>query len=277
MSTKYKQFGLYTKITQYLVVVLTKRFRFVISSFVQLLLFYYFRDYLYNFFFLFIFIFVTFVIQVLTIWSSEVKSKLWVYLFGIFVNVSLVTFYNVYPQLKPSLKVIYSLIFGVFNYSFLITSNVFLVSFERGRKIPLIRASLTLNSILNLFVLFFFYVSSIKLWPNIFFQVLSIFISTYIISWYYFFVNNIDIERNKKYIIESFLVSVLIVQTYLVLIFKQLNFFYIALILTTATYTLNDYMKNYLKYSLKKQVIISYFIINFIVFFVAILSNQFLN
>lgn len=173
MSTKFTQLGLYIKITQYSGLLVAKRFRFVISSFVQLLLFYYFRDYLYNVLFLFLFIFVTFIIQVLTLWSSEVKSKLWIYLFGIFVNVSLVMFYNVYPQLKPSLKVIYSLIFGIFNYSFLITSNVFLVSFERGRKIPLIRASLTLNSILNLFVLFFFYVSSIKLWPNIFLQVIS--------------------------------------------------------------------------------------------------------
>lgn len=104
-----------------------------------------------------------------------------------------------------------------------------------------------------------------------------IFISTLIISWYYFFVNNIDIERNKKYFVESLLVSLLIIQTYLVLIFKQLNFFYIALILTTASYTLNDYMKNYLKYSLKKQIIISYFVMNLIVFCVAILSNTFLT
>ena len=274
MSTKFTQLGLYTIITRYLKTFIDKRYRFVISSFIQLTLFFLFRDYLYNTYYLLLFILVTFIIQLITLWSSEIKSKIWIYLFGVFLNVSLVLFYNVYPQLKPSLKVIFSLIIGIFNYAFLITSNVFLVSFERGRKIPLIRASLTLNSVLNLFVLFFFYVSSIKLWTNLPFQAISIFVSTYVVSWYYFYVNNIEIERNKNYVLESFLVSVLIVQTFFVLVFKELNFFYIALILTTATYTLNDYIKNYLKYSLKKQIILSYFIINLIVFSVAIFSNQ---
>jgi len=274
MDTKFTQYKLYTNFTRLFSVIFAKRFRFIISSFIQLILFYLFRDYLYNFLYLVLFIFVTFIIQVITLWSIEIKSRWWVYLFGIFLNLSLVLFYNVYPQLKPSLKVVYSLIFGVFNYVLLITSNIFLVSFERGRKIPLIRASLTLNSILNLFTLFFFYVSSIKLWPNLFFQAVLIFSSTFAVSWYYFYVNNIDIERNKNYVLESFLVSLLVVQTFLVLIFRQINFFYIALMLTTICYTLNDYIKNYLKYSLKKQVIVSYFIINIIVFLFTVLSNS---
>jgi len=276
MNTKLTQYKLYTNLTRFFFIVLDKRFRFVISSLIQLLLFYLFRDYLYNLLYLSLFIFVTFIIQVITLWSSEVRSKWWIYLFGMFLNLSLVLFYNVYPQLKPSLKVAYSLILGLFNYVLLITSNVFLVSFERGRKIPLIRASLTLNSILNLFTLFFFYVSSIKLWPNLLLQIVLIFVSTFIVSWYYFYVNNIEIERNKNYILESFLVSLLVVQTFFVLIFRQISFFYIALILTTVAYTLNDYIKNYLKYSLKKQIIISYFIINIIVFVVMLISNSIL-
>jgi|GEM_PF-4783374 len=276
MSKLFIQSGLYTKLTQYIVNLVAKRYRFVISSIIQLSLFLLLRDSLYNIYYFLLFILITFLVQVITLWSSEVKSKIWVYLFGIFLNVSLVMFYNVYPQLKPSLKVFYSVVFGMFNYAFLITSNVFLVSFERGRKIPLIKASLTLNSILNLFVLFFLYVSSIKLWPNVVIQTFSIFVSTYVISWYYFYVNNIEIERNKNYILESFLVSILVMQTFFVLIFKQLNFFYIALILSTVTYTLHDYMKNYLKYALRKQIIISYLIINLIVFSIAILANQFL-
>jgi len=239
-----------------------------------MILFYLFRDYLYHPVYFFIFILGTFLIQLISLWSSEVKSKLWVYLFGIFLNVSLVLFYSVYPQLKPSLKVADSLILGSFNYVFLVTSNVFLVTFERGRKIPLIRASLTLNSILNLFILFFFYLASIKLWPNVLIQSSLIFFSTFAVSWYYLYVNNIEIERNKNFVLESFLISILITQTFFVLIFKQLNFFYIALLLTIATYTLNDYMRHYLNYSLKKQIIISYLFINLVVYTIAILSNQ---
>ncbi|MDA1337965.1 MAG: hypothetical protein O2871_01225 [bacterium] len=274
MDTKFTHFRLYTKSTRFFNIILDKRGRFILSSLIQMILFYLFRDYLYHPFYFFVFILGTFLIQLITLWSSEVKSKLWVYLFGIFLNVSLVLFYSVYPQLKPSLKVAYSLILGSFNYVFLVTSNVFLVTFERGRKIPLIRASLTLNSILNLFILFFFYLASIKLWPNVLIQSSLIFFSTFAVSWYYLYVNNIEIERNKNFVLESFLISVLITQTFFVLIFKQLNFFYIALLLTIATYTLNDYMKHYLNYSLKKQIIISYVFINLVVYTIAILSNQ---
>jgi len=177
MNTKFTQLRLYTKSTRFFKIILDKRGRFILSSLIQMILFYLFRDYLYHPVYFFIFILGTFLIQLISLWSSEVKSKLWVYLFGIFLNVSLVLFYSVYPQLKPSLKVADSLILGSFNYVFLVTSNVFLVTFERGRKIPLIRASLTLNSILNLFILFFFYLASIKLWPNVLIQSSLIFFS----------------------------------------------------------------------------------------------------
>src|SRR3989338_4600302 len=113
MSTKFTQLGLYTIITRYLKTFIDKRYRFVISSFIQLTLFFLFRDYLYNTYYLLLFILVTFIIQLITLWSSEIKSKIWIYLFGVFLNISLVLFYNVYPQLKPSLKVIFSLIIGI--------------------------------------------------------------------------------------------------------------------------------------------------------------------
>lgn len=159
----------------------------------------------------------------------------------------------------------------IFYVNFLIL-NVFAVALEKGAGLPLLRAAVTVSSLVVSAALFFIFTAIYKI--EVIFPLQSglVFLSTYLINRWYFWSASLE-KHYLNFEKEAFLGALVTFEVAVATAFMPLESFFRGFLLISIVYVTNGLLLHRLKHSLSKRVVGEYALVIILVVILLMVFN----
>jgi hypothetical protein len=165
-----------------------------------------------------------------------------------------------FPNLNFSFRLMLWAIGSLIFYVCLLSLNVFAVVLEREVNVPLLRAAITVSSLVVSASLFFIFTAIYKIEAIFAVQGILVFVSCYLLNRFYFWAGSLE-KHYLSFDKEAFLSALVVFEVAVATAFLPLESFFRGFLLISLVYVINGLLLARLKHALNRRVVGEYVLV----------------